>query len=288
MNSRLGAVLAGVAALLVGALVSVATSDGGTTAQAPPDPGDSNLIAHSVDVVQEAGTYRAEFTMGVEAAGERLGFEGEGEFDEPGRRGRMTMRTGSDVPAELGDFEMEMVLVDTAMYMRSPMFDQVPQISTPWVSMDLEQAGGVDPFSGGGTTDPARTLDYLRGVSGDLTEVGQAEVRGVPTLHYRATVDLERALAELPADDRAALEPAIEQTREMLSGSEFPVEVWIDGDGLPRRMEYALDVTVPGAGQSSMSFSMELFDFGTAVAVEPPPPGDVTDLTGELLSGLPM
>jgi len=59
-----------------------------------------------------------------------------------------------------------------------------------------------------------------------------------------------------------------------LGGHSFPVDVWIDHDGLPRR--FAADIEI--AGQASVKESVDYTDFGTDVTVEAPPADQVQSL----------
>ena len=67
-------------------------------------------------------------------------------------------------------------------------------------------------------------------------------------------------------------------------GDEMPVDVWIDGDGLLRKLH--MDMSVSEAGQSvAMGVEMEMFDYGADVHVEAPPADQVSDM-GSMLGGL--
>jgi hypothetical protein len=58
-----------------------------------------------------------------------------------------------------------------------------------------------------------------------------------------------------------------------------PKEVWVDDDGLVRRMKLAYDDMRFAAGQrGDMAMTMELYDFGVDADVEPPPARQVVDI----------
>jgi hypothetical protein len=106
-------------------------------------------------------------------------------------------------------------------------------------------------------------------------EVGTTRVRGVETTHYRANVDLDKALAEASARERAQTKTAL----EMFGGQkEMPVDVYIDDAGRVRRME--LEYKLESEGNAfETKLKMELFDFGTRVAFKRPPASQVADLS---------
>jgi hypothetical protein len=58
----------------------------------------------------------------------------------------------------------------------------------------------------------------------------------------------------------------------------LPAEAWIDGDGYLRKMTLAF-AGLAGASDAGFDLTMEMFDFGAEVDVEPPPADEVTDIT---------
>jgi hypothetical protein len=122
----------------------------------------------------------------------------------------------------------------------------------------------------------------LRG-SGEVEEVGVEALDGVETTHYRATVDLDRAVQQAPAEARDQVQAQIDQIKAA-GISELPIDVWIDGDGLPRKLGY--DITVEAEGQEVHTVLEMLFtDYGIEVDVTPPPADQVTDFS-ELTASL--
>ena len=109
-------------------------------------------------------------------------------------------------------------------------------------------------------------------------------MRGVETTHYKGVIDLDKAAQLAPEDTRDQVQESIDQLKEQSGLSELPVEVWIDGDGLPARVQYAFagSLVAPdteGSQDVSTIFAMELFDWGTEVTIQPPPAGEVTDIS---------
>lgn len=124
--------------------------------------------------------------------------------------------------------------------------------------------------------DPAGALDYLESVSDKVTRLGEHEVRGVPTLRYRATADLKRAAAKAGMDanevktlDKLGTTAALTPT----------VELWIDDDGRVRRMRYGYE------GQDSQVITQEFYDFGIDVDVDAPPADQVVSVADALQRG---
>jgi hypothetical protein len=116
------------------------------------------------------------------------------------------------------------------------------------------------------TFDPSGPFDYLRVVQ-NVTTVGTESVRGVETTHYRSTFDSRGEIARLPAQAR-------EQITKALGEDAFaaaPIEVWIDGHGLLRRLQASF------GGNKGFSMKEELYDYGVAVDVSTPPAGAIVD-----------
>lgn len=210
---------------------------------------------------------------------------GTGSVDFSGHRGLLTMSV-------LGQ-SFQVVYDGTTVY------DHIPQLGREfggkqWFKIDLNQAGKLIGVNGLGSlaqsqqSDPASALNYLRGISGPITTVGRETVRGVATTHYRATADLNKAAANAPADQRAALQ----QIAQSLGATTVPIDAWIDGQGVARRIAESVDFSkanIPGAPSGSlpqnMDITMDFFNFGAPVSVTVPPANQVVDF-GQLLQGL--
>jgi len=111
--------------------------------------------------------------------------------------------------------------------------------------------------------------------------VGEATVRGVEATQYGASVDLADLAGAVDPEVREATRLWAEALREQLGVDEVPTDVWIDEDGLVRRIRQRYDLRV-GERKVRTEIAMELFDFGVEVDVEAPPADAVVDL-GDLL-----
>lgn len=188
----------------------------------------------------------------VEGRSDEYRFAGQGAVDNRARRSQLSVDLSGQGTAEL-------LLDSSVLYVRVDGLRHAPPLPTPWISADLETLGAMlgdrlDELTGWVEDGPSRMLEKLRAV-GAVEELGRERVRGVEATRYRALV---RPAG--PSEDRAV-----------------PVEVWIDDDGLVRRLRAA-------DGAHDATVSIELFDFGADVAIEPPAPDQVTALD-ELLGG---
>jgi hypothetical protein len=119
-----------------------------------------------------------------------------------------------------------------------------------------------------GLNDPLWPLDALFGACGDAVESGPDVVRGVAVTRYHLRVDLARADAVVPAGMSVPAGPfrALRQ---------LPAEVWLDGAGLVRRVAVSTETRAVGGDEPTWAVC-ELWDFGVAVHITPPLPGEIT------------
>lgn len=179
------------------------------------------------------------------------------------------------------DQAIEMVVRERTLYMQVPEQGRAELgVSTPWIAIDTQRAGqAVSGITGGlgGTNDPADSLAGLRGVAeGGVRVVGTEELRGVETSHFEAEVDLRRALE---ASGEIADPEAFERFADQLGGGSATYDVWLDGDGLVRKLRFGTPVQ-----GTEVSVTMELYDFGEATVTRIPAPQDVTDITDQVIA----
>ena len=121
-------------------------------------------------------------------------------------------------------------------------------------------------------------VDWLRSVSGDVTTVGTEKLDGVDTTHYRATVDLSKYPDLVPADQREAVQKAVDQLTKAAHISSFPVHVWVDEGGLVRQVRAVLTEAIQGQTVNVVT-TERFYDFGTPVDIQLPAESQVTDIS---------
>jgi hypothetical protein len=201
------------------------------------------------------------FEMVVSADGEQFSrIVSQGSAD--GSRARMTM----DMP---GVGEMQVLLVDGTYYYEFP---GLPD-GIEWASMSVDEVAavsGIDPRAAG-AQDPTKAFEALSAVSDEVETVGEEQIGGVDTTHYRFTADAAALFDQ--AVEAGTLGGDAADAVEAFQGDTV-MDAWIDGDGLIRRLTYELsmDPTMTGPGMpSTFSYELTFSDYGAPVDVAAPP-----------------
>jgi hypothetical protein len=250
-----------------------------TTSTAPPSgKASARTVLQAAAATTNAGSARFTMRMVMSTASGSLTMHGSGEttFSHPVHA---AMNLAMQLPQSSNAMSVSERLIGTTIYMNMPFLsDQLPG-NKPWVKFDLEALGkmqGMDLGSlmNSNTESPATVLAFLQGVSSNIKNLGSQTVQGVQTTHYRATVSPQRMLARLQKIDPKAVS-TYRQTLQQTGMSSEPIDVWIDNQGLLR--QETVHTNMP-ALNASMSFTMDLSDFGVKVNIMPPPASQTTDL----------
>jgi hypothetical protein len=233
-----------------------------------------DLLERAPAALEEAETSRFDMHVtSVGEQGEQPPFRAEGEQDLTTGTMRMVFDLGGD------DSRTETLLDGNVVYLRAPLFALFTGDPDVWVRLDLEQAGadaGLDPDQlVPADAGPTALLQQLRGAAEDVEDLGTAEVRDVETRHLRVTVDSDRAIDQAPEQLQDQLRTYAEATG---MPDRYPMEVWIDDDGLPRRIRTVLEIDDEVRGPITQETTLELFDFGVPVDLTPPAGDEVVEL----------
>lgn len=159
-------------------------------------------------------------------------------------------------------------------------------ITQPWLKLDtrtLESLHGLNfgPITAAKNVEPTQYLDFLLGAT-VVTKIGSEKVDGVAATHYKATVDLNEAVKKTTGNAAVVINRDIASFQSPL----IPVDVWIDGDGLVRKLSAALGLKATTSGAAfHAQLTFDFSGFGTAVDTNVPPAGQTADLA-PLLSAL--
>lgn len=233
--------------------------------------GPLNAIAAAAERTQlEPGgraSMEARFTP---AEGEPFTMTGRMVFDEENELGRAVMTFPN--PKSGGMATMHSVTDGTVTYMRSSLFGSLPE-GREWMSIDL--ALGEDLESPlGANADAKGELELLEEVTG-VSKRGREVVRGVPTTRYAGTISVAEQTERLREKGAEGLSSLVEEE----SGPLW-IEVWIDDDGLIRRMDYTgSQQGAEGEERTTFDVRMDFYDFGNVPKIEVPDPSEAFDAT---------
>jgi hypothetical protein len=261
-------------ALLVAAMVVVTTASPAVAAG-----GSSALerVMKSGDELAKSGSAKFRGTSKHDKGGKESNVAFDGNFEFGQRVGEYsTSASAFGGPGNekvhglfLGDGA---VLLGLNALRNQPGFESVPE-GKEWLKLDPDAVGTSEVVQ----RDPSSSLDALRGATGKVTRVGDDEIRGVKTTHYRVTLDLAKAISNAPEAQRDRVETSV----IALGTRNIPADVWVDGKGRLRKLRLRLKggtVVQPGSVQ------FEFFDLGTPVTVMQPDPNTIVDL-GEIIGG---
>ena len=178
-----------------------------------------------------------------------------------------------------GNVPIEGVMVLPHMYMKSPLFSAALPSGKSWIDIDLAKTGrrlGIGDPTQFGSADPNQSVRALRALSSRVERVGEEQVRGVATTHYRATVELRRLPSVTPPARRAAARQSVSRLIQLIGTDSYPMEVWVDRRHLVRRMRIEMTMKVQGKSVNQ-DMTIELFDFGPKHRIKPPPADQTFD-----------
>jgi hypothetical protein len=225
---------------------------------------------------------------------------GTGSFDVRDHAGSVSfdMSLGNEpqVIQALGSstLHLDEVIRGLTFYIKLPsaLTGRLPGITKPWMKLDLKNFAsqtGVPSLSSLATnpvsSDPSQFLQYLRAVSGTVRYQGNEPVDGFRTTHYHALIDLNRVVDQLPPSSRNGVQQAISGLEKLISLKTIPVDVWIDGQHMVRRMQITIAETLPTGQSLNGQITLDVVKYGPQPLPSLPPANQVSDIGSLLHTG---
>ncbi len=253
-------------------------------------------VAQAAVVTSHAGGAQMSMHASIEIEGlpSTMTLTGSGDFNFAEREGQIASELTGLPAAASGalhatSIQLTELYAKGALYIQSPLFTGKLPGGARWMKLDLAelaQTTGLDTQSlTSGQSNPAQVLEYLKASGGTVSRVGAATIRGAQTTHYRATIDLAKAIRMEAGASQGAAKQAIEKLAAQTPSQTVPVEVWIDAHNLVRRMSLSLSQAAVGQ-HVKVTFQLELFNFGATPSVNAPASSEVFDATQSSLSAL--
>ena len=286
-------------ALLLLAVLALAGCGGSSsTAPVPPvERASASYLAAAAAKSTATSSMKvdSEVTMSIPGAVKPVTMTLTGATDNVAKRSEMSFDLSSMLAAIPGasglgsadDLKMQLISDlgsgKPVVYMRVPFLTKLASGKVKeWIKVDLQEAGkslGLDlsTLTDIGS-DPSQQLQWLKGTSGDVTELGTEMVDGAETTHYRATVDFEKVVNLAPPEQRASVRKSIAALTR-LGVKPMPYDVWIDNDQRIRKMTMQTNQKIAGQ-ETNMNMTMRFHDFGSKVDIQLPSADTVSDLSG--------
>lgn len=255
-------------AATLGACGGNGDSSTGTTG-ANAQAGGLSLVDLAKSIGDEtASKSSAHMKITGKAAGQDVSGEGDLRFGSGAAALSMDMTTPQG--------SMSMVFVDGVLYVKLP---QELKPGKAWIKIDSSSKSPIAKALStvneqlGKNADPRAALKEFE-KSGEITATQEEELGGKKTTHYTITVNVQK-MADNQADptQKKAMQDAIAAGMK-----DFPVDVWIDGEGLPVR--FAMDTPTPdgSGGMTSVKMQVDYTDWGKPVEIAAPPADQVAEL----------
>jgi hypothetical protein len=260
----------------------MAACTGGFTTGSIPDSIERSLAAlpHLETTATEAHSYRAD--LDVRAAGT---------FDATTGRYRLDIRfPRQPPPGDPGATSIELprrydVIVDSGtVYVRARSLGSRFDTRKPWLKAQTATADALAAqllLTRWAPYDPVALVQLLRGITGDLKEIGTEPTDGATTTHFRGTLDLSKAAAAAPPESAPRVSATADELRAQFGAGMFPVDLWVDDDALIRRIRFALSVDddTRAASPATVTLTVDLSKPNRPASVALPPADRVADVT---------
>lgn len=254
-------------ALVLGTLLlaSCGGGSGGGDKQAAAPPADA-LVQAAAAKSSGSGSSRISVLSTTRIGDQDVAFSGEGAFDYAKKTGQLAFSVpGPDGSAGTGG-TIEQRIVGEALYL------SLPQQKGVFYKLRVSDVAGT---SLGSSTDPTASLQALQAVT-TVEEVGKEQVRGQEVTHYRGEFDVSEAIDKAQGSVKTILSTGLRGA----TVEQVPFDAYLDDEGRLVKMSSRLELPPnarTGGKPLTSETTVELFDFGTTVAVEVPPAASVRD-----------
>lgn len=267
---RLGTATVAVLALTVPAACGGSSDEGGGSVGSSESAGEEmageepgalsgeDFFPTVLRAMREAGTATFEMTSTTEGgpATSDLQLTGEARFEGDS----VDMRA-----ADTGAGAFSMVFVDGVLYMQGQGLDLG---DASWLRIDTTEASQESSLFGAlaRTANPMDTFAAL-GAPDEFEVLGEEDVGGVPTRHYRIAY----------ASEKFAEAMQMPPTVARFLPEQVAVEMWVDADDLPRRFHQEVETSIPQGPSSTTVVDGTYGDYGTDVEIVAPADSEVTE-----------
>lgn len=230
--------------------------------------------------------YQVALKVTGNAAGHMINVSGTGAFDQAAHAWRLTVNVSP--PTGGKTLQINEVVLGNDVYLKLPasLAGNIPG-GKPWVELNLSEIGksagiqGLSSLADNPRENPAEFLRLLRADStGSVQSLGRRTIDGVTTTGLRATFDLSKVAATLPASEQRSAASAIASIEKLTGLRYLPAEAWVDSSQHLRRI--VMTATGHVAGQPfSENIRLDFVKYGLEPVPTAPPAAEVANITSE-------
>jgi hypothetical protein len=268
LRARLLTVLA-VPALAAGALAGCGTASGPSSDDRAPVKSDA--LAKLVSDVKGSLQKSADTT--AQANSVTLRFTGTSDGKKVSGAGLVSFKPSKiEMTVDDGTDKTTIRIIGTTFYVQIPPKERAGLKGKTWLKLDAPEAYSGTTSQAFQDVDPVKQIKTL--LSGeDVTAVGQEEINGVRTVHYKAEVPVDKYLAQMDAKTRAAAKRQLESA----GADAMDIDVWVDEQYRPLRLHLVVG--------TKTDMTMDYADYGKPVHIVAPPAKDTMDV-GDMLKNI--
>lgn len=221
-------------------------------------------------------------TVAVKSTGMSVSYAATGAFDFAHSRGTLTLAAPFGVTERY-------IAPKAYIKLSSGIGPALPHGKT-WIEVDSSRlpsgaASSLGPF-GAVAGNPKSLLTSLTAIASSERKLGTSTIRGVPVTGYQLNIDPAKVEARIPSAQRKS----VGQLAQGLGKGTLPVDVYVDGQNLLRRVQVAIGLPHSATGTLHLpaglrlTVTMDFYDFGVPVNVTAPPASQV--VSGSQISGI--
>ncbi|MFJ8827417.1 hypothetical protein ACIREE_37330 [Streptomyces sp. NPDC102467] len=255
------------AALATAGIVAGTAGCGGGAAAGDRTADPARVVRQAADRLVREGSSQARTSMEMASGGTRVTVRGTGVYDYRRGLGELKVQLPQDAAGAQEHRPITELLAPGALFMKNRGAG-VP--ADKWVRVETASLTDGNLVTGG-ATDPLAAAELLRGAHA-VTYVGESDIAGVRTRHYKGTVDLLVAAKAASAGNKGAIAAAAKG----FGASPVPFDVYLDDEGLIRKVRHRFSfANAQEKKDVAVASTTLLYGFGKPASVRLPRKKDI-------------
>ncbi|GAA2293975.1 hypothetical protein OKJ48_07085 [Streptomyces kunmingensis] len=255
------------AAVAAAGIMACAAGCGGGAEAGERSADAAHVVRRAADRLVREGSSQASTSMEMASGGTRVTIRGSGVYDYRKGLGKLKVRLPQDAAGAQEHRPITELLAPGALFMKNRGAG-VP--ADKWVRVETASLTDGNLVTGG-ATDPLTAAELLRGAR-KVSYVGESDIAGVPTRHYRGTVDLGTAAKAASAGNKGSIAAAAKG----FGKGPVPFDVYLDDEGLIRKVRHRFSfANAQEKKDIAVASTTLLYGFGEPASVRLPRKKDI-------------